>query len=104
MAFSIVAGAAGQLMLKIGALNQVRNNSILFFERYTLLGLLVYFIAAIAYIYSLRRVPLSLAFPSVSLSYFFVSLAAHLVLGESFTFINVVSLAFISIGIILLAI
>jgi small multidrug resistance pump len=104
LAFSVVAGAAGQVMLKIGALNQVKNSSMLFFEKYTLLGLLVYFIAAIAYIYSLRRVPLTFAFPSVSLSYFFVSLAAHLILGESFTSMNIVALALISAGIFLLAI
>ncbi len=68
LAFSVVAGAAGQILLKIGALNQVRN-----------------------------------AFPSVSLSYFFVSYAAHLVLGESFTSANVFALGLISVGIFILA-
>lgn len=91
-------------MLKIGALNQVKNNSILFFERYTLLGLVVYFVAALAYIQSLRKVPLSFAFPSVSLGYFFVSIAAHLILGESLTCHNIIALALISAEIFLLAI
>lgn len=104
LAISIFAGAAGQIMLKIGALNQVRNNSAFIFEKYTILGLLIYFTAALAYIYSLRKVPLSFAFPSVSLSYFFVSIAAHFLLGESFTFVKLIALLLISTGILFLAI
>jgi small multidrug resistance pump len=103
LAFSVVAGAAGQILLKIGALNQVRNNLPLFLERITLAGFVIYFIAAIAYVVSLRRVPLTIAFPSVSLSYFFVSYAAHLVLGESFTSANIFALGLISVGIFILA-
>lgn len=104
LALSVVAGAAGQIVLKYGALNQVKLSSSLFFERATLLGLCIYFLAAIAYIYSLRQIPLSVAFPSVSLSYFFVSVAAHFFFGESFDLSNIAGLLLISAGIWLLVV
>ena len=104
LAFSVIAGAVGQILLKIGALNQVRNNLPLFLEGFTITGFVVYFVAALAYVVSLRRVPLTIAFPSVSLSYFFVSYAAHLILGESFSSTNIFALCLISTGIFILAV
>jgi len=102
LAFSVLAGAVAQILLKIGALNHVKNNSILFFEKFTLIGFFLYFVAGLAYVVALRKVPLTIAFPSVSLSYFFVSFAAHIVLGESFTSTNFLALALISAGILIL--
>jgi len=102
LAFSIVLGALGQLFLKAGATSEMSQGSFFQFDRFTLFGLTIYLVSAFAYIFSLRKVPLSLAFPSVSISYFFVSLSAHLIFGESFSFLNVVALAFISLGIFLL--
>lgn len=96
---SIVAGAAGQIILKMGALNQVKTGTPIYADIYSLVGFSVYFLAAVCYVYSLRRIPLSIAFPSVSLSYFFVSLAAHFLLGESFTSANLIGLILISLGI-----
>ena len=90
-------------MLKIGALNQSRDGIPLPLERFTLAGFTIYFVAALAYVISLRRIPLTVAFPSVSLSYFFVSYAAHLTLGESFTSSNIFALVLISSGIFILA-
>jgi small multidrug resistance pump len=103
LVFSVFLGAVGQLSLKIGALNQVKSGSSFLFEKYTLIGLSLYFVAAIAYVYALRRVPLSIAFPSASFSYVFVSIAAHLFLGESFTNANVAALSLITAGVFILA-
>jgi len=103
LAFSVLAGAAGQIVLKVGALNQAKNNSSPFAEVFTLAGFLIYAIAGLAYVIALRKVPLSIAFPSVSLSYFFVSFAAHVLLGESFTSANILALTLISAGISILA-
>jgi small multidrug resistance pump len=102
LGFSIVLGAAGQILLKIGALNQEKSGGFFVFELYTIVGLAVYFIAALAYVFSLRKVPLSVAFPSVSLSYFIVSLGAHFLFGERFTILNIIALFLISLAIFLI--
>jgi drug/metabolite transporter (DMT)-like permease len=102
LGFSIVLGAAGQILLKVGALNQEKSGTFFVFELYTIVGLVVYFVAALAYIFSLRKLPLSVAFPSVSLSYFFVSLGAHFLLGEKFTVLNIFALLLISFAIFLI--
>lgn len=102
LAFSIFLGALGQLFLKAGATSEISQRSFIYFDRFTLLGLIIYLISALAYTFALRKVPLSFAFPSVSISYFFVSLSAHLIFGESFSLLNIIALACISLGIFLL--
>ena len=82
LGIGILAGIAGQILLKAGAnapdfLSQLLRPS-------TLCGLALYGSAAFLYIVALRKIPVSVAFPSVSLSYAIVAVLGHLVFGEPF--------------------
>jgi multidrug transporter EmrE-like cation transporter len=78
----ILAGIAGQMLLKAGAdaptlVEQVLRPS-------TLIGLAFYGSAAFLYIFALRKIPVTVAFPSVSLSYAIVAVLGHFLFGEPF--------------------
>lgn len=82
LAIGILAGIGGQILLKAGAdapdfVSQVLRPS-------TLVGLALYGSAAFLYIIALRKIPVSVAFPSVSLSYAIVAVAGHFLFGEPF--------------------
>jgi len=82
LAIGILAGIGGQILLKAGAdapdfVSQLMRPS-------TLLGLALYGSAAFLYIIALRKIPVSVAFPSVSLSYAIVAVAGHFLFGEPF--------------------
>ncbi|MFM2303908.1 MAG: hypothetical protein RLZZ135_1318 [Cyanobacteriota bacterium] len=106
---SIFAGVCGQFFLKIGALKlgkvEVGNtlNHILSIATTTelLVGLTCYAIGAVVYILVLTRVNLSVAAPAISLSYIFSVLLGHFWFRESVGFNQLIGLAAISIGVIL---
>ena len=106
---SIFAGVCGQFFLKIGALKlgkvEVGNtlNHILSIVTTTelLVGLACYAIGAVFYILVLTRVNLSVAAPAISLSYIFSVLLGHFWFRESVGFNQLIGLAAISIGVIL---
>jgi small multidrug resistance pump len=82
LGIGILAGIAGQILLKTGAdapdlVSQILRPS-------TLAGLALYGSAAFLYIIALRKIPVSVAFPSVSLSYAIVAVLGHFLFGEPF--------------------
>jgi small multidrug resistance pump len=82
LGISILAGIAGQMLLKAAAdapdfVSQLMRPS-------TLAGLALYGSAAFLYMIALRKIPLSVAFPSVSLSYAIVAVLGHFLFGEPF--------------------
>jgi drug/metabolite transporter (DMT)-like permease len=93
--------ACGQLLLKTGAL---RGGEMLqvYLSPYTILGLGCYGTSAVLYIFALRKIPLSQAYPSVSLSYAVVAVAAHYLWGERFGWGQGVAFLLILSGIFLL--
>jgi small multidrug resistance pump len=99
---SILIGVLGQVSLKAAAM-QDGSSGALYLRPYTLAGLLTYFVAAVLYIYALQKIPLSVAFPSVSISYVVVSYIAHLFWGEPFGLSQLVALALIGAGILILS-
>jgi len=101
---SISTGILGQLSLKAGALHPASNLVGMLFKPYIFGGLFLYFIAALFYIYAIRAIPLSVAFPSVSLSYAIVAYLSHIIWGENFGIYQILALVIISIGICLLVI
>jgi small multidrug resistance pump len=98
LVISILIGIGGQLCLKTGAIQEAKSQ-ILFLQPYIIVGLFSYFLAALFYIYSLKTIPLSVAFPSVSISYVAVALLAHLIWGEPFGVKQVLGLILIASGI-----
>jgi drug/metabolite transporter (DMT)-like permease len=75
LAGAVLLGIVGQFLLKDGAgapdfLGQL-------FRPTTLVGLAGYGLAAVLYMIALRKLPVSIAYPSVSLSYAVVAALAH---------------------------
>jgi multidrug transporter EmrE-like cation transporter len=97
----IVFGVIGQLMLKSGA---VRATDTIgqFIQPFTIVGLGFYVVAAACYIIAIKRIPLSLAYPSVSLSYIVVAVAAHYLWKEQIGLAQFGGMALIFGGILLL--
>lgn len=77
----ICIAAGGQLLLKTGALRAGEAVQ-QFVDPFTILGLGAYGTSAVLYIFALRKIPLSQAYPTVSLSYAAVAIAAHFLWGE----------------------
>ncbi|MGK7906489.1 MAG: multidrug efflux SMR transporter [Synechococcus sp.] len=101
LTISIGLGAIGQICLKIGALKSDAA-PIFFLEPRVIVGFAIYFISALMYTFALKKLPLSVAFPSVSLSYVLVSFLAHLIFKEAFGARQMFSLVLIASGVFLL--
>ena len=96
----ILAGIGGQMLLKAGAdapdfVSQLIRPS-------TLVGLVLYGSAAFLYIVALRKIPVSVAFPSASLSYAIVAVLAHFLFGEMFGIKQIGGIALIMDGVVLI--
>jgi drug/metabolite transporter (DMT)-like permease len=98
---SILLGACGQLLLKTGALSGSLRAQLL--APHTLGGMGVYAVSALLYLVALRKIPLSTAFPSVSLSYVAVAVAAHYLYREPLGLTKFAGIALIGIGVFLVA-
>lgn len=98
---AIAIGIAGQVLLKAGS---ARTGALLqqFLDPFTWMGLVAYGLAAILYIVAIKRIPISLAFPTVSLSYVAVALIAHYAWGEALGWPQLAGIALICGGILLL--
>lgn len=94
---SIVIGAAGQISLKAGVVGAVGRKGAMP-DPYVWAGLSLYLISALLYIRAIRDIPISRAFPSVSVSYVAVAFLAHVMWGETFGSKQVLALLFIGAG------
>src|SRR5260370_41141468 len=80
LGIGIVAGIAGQILLKTGADSADFVSQLL--RPSTLCGLALYASAAFLYLIALRKIPVSVAFPSASLSYAIVAVHWPLLFRE----------------------
>jgi small multidrug resistance pump len=101
LAASILLGIAGQITLKTAA-NASATITTQFLNPVTILGLAIYLGAAFCYIIALKRIPVSLAFPSVSASYVVVALLAHFLWDEPFGWPQIGGIVLISSGVLLI--
>jgi drug/metabolite transporter (DMT)-like permease len=108
--FAVGCGITGQLSLKLGMVQNGRIDSDALTQPLQIAaqvlssplvlgGLAFYAVGAIAWVTVLSRVPLSLAYPNLALSYAFTPVLAWLLLGES-----VPSLRWLGIGVICLGV
>ena len=100
LAIGILTGIGGQLLLKAGAdapdfVSQLLRPS-------TLCGLALYGSAAFLYLIALRKIPVSVAFPSVSLSYAIVAVLGHFLFGEPFGIKQIGGIVLIMGGVVLI--
>ena len=98
---AILLGVAGQIALKSGALG---SSTIAgqFLNPLTIVGFAIYLFAALCYIVALKRIPVSVAFPSVAASYAVVAVLAHLLWNEPFGWPQLAGLLLIGSGILLI--
>ena len=101
LACAILIGVLGQLLLKTGA---ERADGIVsqFLNSFTIAGLGAYGVGAIAYIIAIKKIPISIAFPSVALSYVLVAVAAHFLWQEALGWQQFTGIALIASGILVL--
>jgi multidrug transporter EmrE-like cation transporter len=101
LAAAIVIGVGGQVCLKLGAANAgpvVEQ----FLRWQTLSGLLLYLMSAIVYVVAVRKIPVSIAFPSISLSYVLMAGIDYFWFKEALGFAQLAGIALIIGGVTLL--
>jgi small multidrug resistance pump len=98
---SILLGVGGQILLKTGAERSVDTIG-QFLDAFTIVGLVTYALAAVFYILAIKKIPVTLAFPSVSFSYVAVAIVAHYLWGEPLGLRQFLGIAFIATGIFFL--
>jgi multidrug transporter EmrE-like cation transporter len=97
----ILIAVCGQLLLKSGAqgtadlLAQLLNV-------YTILGVGFYGCAAFFYLIAIRKIPISVAYPSVAVSYVVVAVIAHIFWDEPLNAGKLAAIALILAGVALL--
>ena len=101
LASAILLGIAGQIALKSGAVGS-QSVAAQFLNPLTIVGFAIYVFAALCYIVALKRIPVSVAFPSVAVSYAIVSILAHLLWNEPFGWPQLGGLLLIGGGILLI--
>ena len=66
---------------------------------HTLVGLGLYGVTSVGYLIAIRRIPLSVAFPSISLSYVVVMIIGGIVFGEAVTVAKIAGVVLIGVGV-----
>ena len=109
----VLLNAAAQLFLKagtnaLGVITLTREDWLDQFGRMALEphlagGILCYAVSVVVWIIGLSRVPVSIAYPMLSLGYIINAIAAHYLLGESVTLARWLGIGFIIIGVWLVA-
>ena len=109
----VLLNAAAQLLLKAGtnrvgefafALeNLVPVGAKLALNPFILGGLACYVVSVVVWILALSRVPVSIAYPMLSIGYIVNAVAAWLLFGESLGAQKLVGIAFIVVGVFLVA-
>jgi len=100
LAAGILLGVAAQLLLKVGATGEGDFMAQLFRPQ-TIIGLGLYGMAAFFYIIALRKIPVTVAFPSVALSYAIIALLGFLWLKEPLGIGQIAGIAMIMAGVVL---
>jgi multidrug transporter EmrE-like cation transporter len=88
---SLTADSWWQTLLKMGT------------EAHIAAGIACYAVSVVVWILGLSRVPVSIAYPMLSLGYIVNAIAAHYLLGESVTLARWMGIGFIIVGVWLVA-
>jgi drug/metabolite transporter (DMT)-like permease len=102
---SIALGVVAQMLFKSFAMAPKGDGQALFWyflNTKFIAGMGLYFVAAILYIVSLQKINLSVAHPTVAVSYIFVVGLSHVFFGESLTVYKILGSAFILTGVALM--
>jgi len=113
LVIGVLLNASAQLLLKagtnvLGVITLTRENWLGEFgkmavEPHLLGGIVCYGVSVVVWIIGLSRVPVSIAYPMLSLGYIVNAIAAHYLFGESVTLARWLGIGFIIIGVWLVA-
>jgi multidrug transporter EmrE-like cation transporter len=98
----VLLNAAAQLLLKAGT-NAVPLGVRLAIEPHILGGLACYVISVVVWVIALSRVPVSIAYPMLSIGYVVNAVAAWYLLGEVLTPMRLTGIGIIIVGVFLVA-
>jgi multidrug transporter EmrE-like cation transporter len=98
----VLLNAAGQLLLKAGT-NAMPFGLRLALEPHILGGLVCYVISVVFWIAALSRVPVSIAYPMLSIGYVVNAIAAHYLLGEVVSLMRMAGIGIIILGVFVVA-
>jgi multidrug transporter EmrE-like cation transporter len=101
LATAVLFGIAGQVLLKYAANGSTTIIS-QFLNPLTIVGLAVYLFAALCYILALKKIPVSIAFPSVAASYAIVAVLAHILWDEPLGWPQMAGIVLIGSGVLLI--
>jgi multidrug transporter EmrE-like cation transporter len=96
---AILLGIGGQLALKSAA-NDSPTLVDQFLNPLTIVGFAIYIAAALCYIVALKKIPVSVAFPSVSASYAILAVLAHILWAEPLGWPQIAGILLIGSGIV----
>lgn len=104
---SMFFAVIGQFLLKQGIVNQelsMNFRSVIraFFSIKVFFGFFLYGISSVFWLFVLKRLPLSIAYPTLSLTYIFVVMLSIFILKEPFSIQKIFGMFFIFIGVCLL--
>ena len=109
----VLLNAAAQLLLKagtnvLGVISLTRDNWLeqaarMAVQPHFIAGVACYGVSLVVWIIGLSRVPVSIAYPMLSLGYVINAIAAHYLLGESVTLARWLGIGFIVLGVWLVA-
>jgi drug/metabolite transporter (DMT)-like permease len=109
----VLLNAAAQLLLKagtnvLGVISLTRENWLeqatrMALQPHFIAGVVCYGVSLVVWIIGLSRVPVSIAYPMLSLGYVINAIAAHYLLGESVTLARWLGIGFIVLGVWLVA-
>ncbi len=92
LAASMSLAVIGQFLLKRGVMVSL-------FSPFILLGLMVYAVSAISWLFVLQKFPLSVAYPALSLTYVAIVAISVLVFKEPLTTFKIIGVFFIIVGV-----
>ena len=105
----VLLNAAAQLLLKagtnvLGVISLTRENWLeqaarMAVQPHFIAGAACYGVSLVVWIIGLSRVPVSIAYPMLSLGYVINAIAAHYLLGESVTLARWLGIGFIVLGV-----
>lgn len=101
LAAAILLGVGGQIALR-SAVDAATDIAGQFLHPMTIIGLMFYILAAVCYIVALKKIPVSIAFPSASASYAIVAIVAHLLWNEPLGRPQIAGLLLIGAGVVFL--
>ena len=108
---SVLLGSLGQVIIKLGVLNISSKEDLTlcslllryFLTPNVLIGLALYGLSAVFWVFALSKVELSFAYPMVSLGYVIVMLFSYFYLGENINCLRMVGVFIICIGIMIIS-